>query len=213
VITHVFFDNDGILVDTEHLYFEASRRVLAARDIELREADYIQLFLRENRGLLHYADIYGWTTAELDELRRTRNAIYTDLLVREARVIDGVRDVLDRLYGRCRMAIVTSAYADHFELVHSRTNLLHYFDFVLKDGDYAASKPHPAPYLTALARSGAAPETCLVVEDSERGLAAATAAGLRCVIVPSRLTRGERFEGAWRVLDDIRELPGLIDEA
>jgi hypothetical protein len=33
------------------------------------------------------------------------------------------------------------------------------------------------------------------------------------VIVPSRLTRGERFEGAWRVLDDIRELPGLIDEA
>lgn len=210
MITHVFFDNDGILVDTEHLYFEASRQVLASCGIGLSEAQYVQLFLRENRGLLHFSDAHGWSADELAVLRATRNDIYADLLGREARVIDGVEEVLDLLHGRCRLAIVTSSYRRHFELIHARSGLLRYFDFVLADGDYAASKPHPAPYLTALSRAAAPADRCLVVEDSERGLASALAAGLRCVIVPSRLTRSQQFEGAWQVLNDIRELPDVI---
>jgi len=55
-----------------------------------------------------------------------------------------------------------------------------------------------------------AEEECIVVEDSERGLAAATAAGLRCVVVPSRLTSGRAFPGAYKVLQDIRELPAAL---
>jgi beta-phosphoglucomutase-like phosphatase (HAD superfamily) len=50
---------------------------------------------------------------------------------------------------------------------------------------------------------------CIVVEDSLRGLTAARAAGLRCVVVPSELTRGSDFSGADRVLES---LPDLIAE-
>jgi beta-phosphoglucomutase-like phosphatase (HAD superfamily) len=50
----------------------------------------------------------------------------------------------------------------------------------------------------------------MVIEDSERGLAAATAADLRCVVVPSRLTAGAEFRGAYRVLRNVRELPGIL---
>lgn len=100
---------------------------------------------------------------------------------------------------------------DHFNLIHARTGLLTYFDFALTDGDYAASKPDPAAYLAAVTRAGVDPSSCVVIEDSERGLASAVAAGLRCVVAPSRLTRGSRFDGAWRVLDDVRDVPQLLE--
>ncbi|MCC7043476.1 MAG: HAD family phosphatase [Acidobacteria bacterium] len=207
----VFFDNDGVLVDTEHLYMEASRAVLAERGIDLPQADYVELFMRQNRGLLHFADERGWSAGELMTTRARRNALYAAMLAREPLVLDGVVETLDALHGRARMAIVTSSRRDHFDIIHGRTGLLRYFDFALTDGDYPISKPDPAPYLTAVARAGVDPSLCLVVEDSERGLAAAVAAGLRAVIVPSRLTRGSRFDGAWRVLDDVRDVARVVE--
>lgn len=210
-VMFVFFDNDGVLVDTEHLYMEASRAVLAERGIDLPEADYVELFMRQNRGLLHFADSRAWSADQLREMRARRNELYAAMLAREPLVLDGVIETLDALHGRTRMAIVTSSRRDHFDIIHQRTGLLRYFDFALTDGDYPFSKPDPAPYLTAVARAGVDPSQCLVVEDSERGLAAAVAAGLRAVIVPSRLTRGASFDGAWRVLDDLRDVPRVIE--
>lgn len=207
----VFFDNDGVLVDTEHLYMEASRSVLAERGIALPVADYIELFMRQNRGLLHFADQCGWSAEELLEMRLRRNDLYAGMLVREPLTLDGVEETLQVLSSRTRMAIVTSSRRDHFDIIHRRTGLLRYFDFALTDGDYAISKPDPAPYLTAVKRAGVDPASCVVIEDSERGLASALAAGLRCAVVPSRLTRGSRFEGAWCVLDDVRDVPNLLD--
>ena len=64
------------------------------------------------------------------------------------------------------------------------------------------AKPAPEPYLRAVERLALAPERCLVVEDSERGLRAAKAAGLVCWVVPSELTRGGRFGDADAVLED-----------
>ncbi len=76
--------------------------------------------------------------------------------------------------------------------------------------DYGQSKPSPEPYLTAMQRNGLAAEECLVIEDSERGLRAALAAGLRCIVIPQGMTRGMDFTGALRQLDDIREVPALV---
>jgi HAD superfamily hydrolase (TIGR01509 family) len=210
-VTFVFFDNDGVLVDTEHLYMQASCEILAERGITLDEPEYVELFMRQNLGLLHYAEIHGWSSAELLDLRGRRNDRYAALLSRAPLVLDGVEATLARLQSRVRMAIVTSSRRDHFDLIHSRTGLLRYFDFALAAGDYTVSKPDPAPYLAALERAGVSPESSLAVEDSERGLVSALAAGLRCLIVPSRLTRGQRFEGAYRVLDDVREVPAVIE--
>jgi beta-phosphoglucomutase-like phosphatase (HAD superfamily) len=83
---------------------------------------------------------------------------------------------------------------------------LPYFHFVLTASDYTHSKPHPEPYLLAVERSGFRPEECLVIEDSERGLTAALAAGLRCIVVPNAFTRGSNFAGAYKVLESLTEL-------
>jgi HAD superfamily hydrolase (TIGR01509 family) len=108
------------------------------------------------------------------------------------------------------MGVVTSSRRDHFDLIHDQTGLLPYFDFVLTAGDYPRAKPYPDPYLAAVERSGVSTGACIAVEDSERGLEAATLAGVRCIVVPTALTRGGRFARAHRVLASVTEIPGIL---
>ncbi len=107
------------------------------------------------------------------------------------------------------MGIVTSSRRDHFDVIHGRTDLLKYFDFVLTSGDFKRSKPHPDPYLMAIERSGLQPDECIAIEDSERGLEAATLAGIRCIVIPTALTRGCDFASAHRVVSSVTDVPEL----
>jgi HAD superfamily hydrolase (TIGR01509 family) len=209
-IKAIFWDNDGVLVDTERLYFAATRQVLGEVGIELSLPDFIQLFMVGNTGLDALAG-KGLDAAAIDALRARRNALYSAMLAREELVIPGVRETLAALAPQCRMGIVTSSRKDHFEIIHRRSGLLRHIDFVLALGDYARSKPDPDPYLLAVERSGLPAEACLVVEDSERGLASALAAGLRCAIVPSDLTRGSRFDGAHVLLERVSDVISLVN--
>ena len=208
----ILWDNDGVLVDTEHLYLAATREVLLRQGIPLSDEDYHDLFLTRSRGILHFAEVHGWPEATLETIRRERNARYAGLLREQSCVLDGVEHVLAALHGRYAMGIVTSAQREHFDIIHATSGLLRYFDFVLASGDYSEPKPHPAPYLKAMERAGVAPHECLVIEDSERGLASAHAAGLRCAVVPSRLTAGRPFAAAHCVLGNIRELLSVVAE-
>jgi len=139
-------------------------------------------------------------------LRADRNRRYSDLLRNGIRVLDGVEDTLRQLQGKVLMGVVTNSRREHFELIRTTTGLLQYFDFVLTREDYGKSKPNPDPFLTAIIRNGLQPEHCIIVEDSERGFAAAKAAGIRCIMIPNSLTKGGDFSGAYRVLNNAGEV-------
>jgi HAD superfamily hydrolase (TIGR01509 family) len=206
----LLWDNDGVLVDTEPLYFRATREILAGVGIELDEARYIEISLRRGGSLLDLVQDRG--PAQVEQLRDARNARYAELLTSDLRVIDGVAECLEALHGRVPMAIVTSSLRSAFESIHRQTGLLGYFEFALTSGDYAAHKPHPEPYLSAAERLGVAPEECVVIEDTERGLQSATRAGMRCLVIPNSLTRGFEFQTAHAVLDSVRDVPAHVAE-
>jgi HAD superfamily hydrolase (TIGR01509 family) len=210
VIQAILWDNDGVLVDTEHLYFQANRDVLSTIGIDLSEEQYLDLFMVQGCGAWHLAEQRGLPPAEIERIRDERNALYTRLIRLEPRGLPGVEDVLAALHGKYAMGVVTSSRKDHFAVIHEATGFLKYFDFVVASGDYPRSKPAPDPYLRAIALSGVPPEACIAIEDSERGLAAATAAGLRCLVVPSRLTRRQTFAGAHRVLQGVGDVAALL---
>jgi HAD superfamily hydrolase (TIGR01509 family) len=209
MVKAILWDNDGVLVDTERLYFAASRQILATIGITLTREMYTDLFLIRGKGAWHLAEEKGLSRHELDRLRDERNALYGKMLLQERVIIEGAREVLDALYGRYTMGIVTSSRKDHFELIHRSSDLLKYFDFILTADDYTNFKPHPEPYVRAVERSGFSKDECLAVEDSERGLRSATGAGIRCFVVPTELTLGGDFSQADKVLTNIRE---ILDE-
>jgi HAD superfamily hydrolase (TIGR01509 family) len=199
----VLFDNDGVLVDTETLYFRATREALGEVGVALAEADYVELFLRQGRGAWHLAEAQGIDAATIDRLRQWRDDRYAALIDAGPVVIPGALAAVQRIAPGRRLAIVTSSMPEPFARAHARSGLLSYFELVLTREAYGQSKPHPEPYLTAVARLGVDPAACLVIEDSERGLIAAKAAGLACWVVPSPLTAAGCFDDADAVLLDL----------
>jgi|MudIll2142460700_1097286.scaffolds.fasta_scaffold45970_2 HAD superfamily hydrolase (TIGR01509 family) len=206
----ILWDNDGILVRSEDLYFEATREIMREVRVELTLETYRRYFLRESGGAWHLVREQGYDQPFVERLRVARNRLYSRLLTTRDIAVDGAGEVLRKLAGRFRMGIVTSSKREHFEIIHRRTGFLPYFDFVVGEGDYRRSKPDPEPYRTALERCGDRSEECLAIEDSERGLLAAKGAGLSCWVIPTALTAGSDFSRADRILGDIGRIPHLL---
>ncbi len=209
----ILWDNDGVLVDTEHLFYTANKELLNSYGLDLSEDDYFNWYLIRNIGSWHLFKTIGMSEEQLPEIRRRRSELYSRKLVEAENLgIEGIKPVLQSLHNKLPMGIVTSAYRQHFETIHARLDLLPFFDFVLTNEDYEESKPAPAPYLCGLNKLAVAAEQCLVIEDSPRGLAAARAAGIRCIILRHPLMKDYDFSGAYRVVDTIDELGKTIED-
>lgn len=209
----ILWDNDGVLVDTEHLFFQANREQFARFGIDLTERGFFDWYLADNCGAWHLLTEQGLDEAAVTAVRADRNLRYGQLLL-ETPIppIAGVDAMLADLAERLPMGVVTSSPGEHFDIIHHRLGLRRHFRFVLTAETYVNSKPSPEPYLLGLQHLALPAARCVVVEDSPRGLQAALAAGLRCIILRSALTRHYDFPGAWRIVDSIAQLHAVLLE-
>ncbi len=209
----ILWDNDGVLVDTEELYFLCNRDFYRELGLELSEQQFFQCFLLDNIGAWHLLP-QRLSETDIKPLRQERNRRYAAMLQQlQIQPVPGISSLLSQLNSRYRHAIVTSAHRQHFELIHQHSNLLQHFDFVLTGDEVQNGKPHPEPYLRGLSQSGRQPSDVIVVEDSPRGLQAAIAAGLRCVVIKHRFCAGFAFQGAWQVVDTVAQLQQCLMDA
>src|SRR5262245_7937742 len=147
----LLWDHDGVLVDTERWYFEATREVMRGIGIDLSQETYLR-FMATGGSSWDLARAAGHSDARVRELREHRNDIYQEHLRTKDIEIDGVAEVLEELGTRHRMAIVTTARRVDFDTIHGRRDLVRHFEFVLTVEDYPRAKPHPDPYLAGVER-------------------------------------------------------------
>src|SRR5436305_13866051 len=76
----ILWDNDGVLVDTERWYFQATREVFAGVGIDLTVELYFEYFLSRSRGTSKLASAHGLSEADIAELQRARNERYPQML-------------------------------------------------------------------------------------------------------------------------------------
>lgn len=207
--TQILFDNDGVLVDTEHWYYTASAEILNSKGFHLSPDRYRDIMIAGESAFL-IAEEAGVPISETDQWRVLRNNLYQHYLKTEDIAIPGVQEVLAELSDRYRMGIVTSALRCDFELIHASRGIVEYMDFVLCSGDYPRAKPHPEPYLLGLERMGGSKHETIIVEDSQRGLRSAVAAGIECVIVHNRFTQSHDFSTATHRIQTLNELVTLL---
>ena len=205
----ILWDNDGVLVNTEALYYEACRRTLANEGTELSREMYVRISMTEGRSVFDLIDL---DRDERARLRSDRDKVYMGLLSSRDLTLPGVRETLEGLDGRLRMSVVTSSHRAPFDLIHSSTGLMRFFESALVREDFTLSTPDPEPYLKGLELLGLDASSCLAIEDSARGLASARAAGLKCIVVPNTLTQDGDFSEAYAVLDDIRDVIPAVEK-
>ena len=209
----ILWDNDGVLVDTERWYFQATQEVFAGVGIDLTVEHYFEYFLSRSKGTSKFGSAHGLSEADIAALQDARNERYLQALGQDSITMTGVRETLELLRPHFVMGIVTSSRRQHFETMHRRTGLLDLVDFAITHEDYQRSKPAPDPYLAAVARSGLPAGRCLAIEDAPRGLIAARAAALDCWVIPTELTRQAPFSDATRVLNRIADVAALLLDA
>jgi beta-phosphoglucomutase-like phosphatase (HAD superfamily) len=107
MITHLLFDHDGVLVDTEKWYFEATREALARLGVIMTFEDYKQ-HLVDGTSNWARAARKGATDAEIDVARAWRDDRYQYYLQREDIDIPGVAELLDELVQHFQMAVIST---------------------------------------------------------------------------------------------------------
>jgi beta-phosphoglucomutase-like phosphatase (HAD superfamily) len=142
-----------------------------------------------------------------------RRGIMVDLLADGIRYVPGALDFVQRTAAAVAVCVATSMDADLLEVVTSKTSLRATFPGpVFSPADVGGvAKPAPDLFLFAAAALGAGPAHCLVIEDSPHGIAAARAAGIRCIALctthrPDRLCDADLVCASW---NDVPRSPGL----
>jgi HAD superfamily hydrolase (TIGR01509 family) len=211
LIEAVLFDNDGVLVDTEFAFFEVTRDSFSGEGVVLTPGHWAVTYLGKGQTSREIAKDLGIRPDRIDSLVDERNRIWKNRMESGISLRPKVRETLQTLSGRVRMAVVTGSPRDQFDEVHRFTDLGKFFETVLTSEDYERSKPHPDAYEAALREMGLHAGRCIAVEDSPRGLSAALSAGLRCILVPTELTELSMCRGATFTAEDISGLIPVID--
>ncbi len=206
---YLLFDNDGVLIETEVHYFKANVKSLAEIGVELSFDVYMEIMARGGTAW-EVAKEQGFSQAVIDRQRAIRDIYYQEFIQEENIEIDGVLEVLEELSKTYKMGVVTTSRRVDFDLVHSKRGIVKYMDFTLCVEEYPRSKPHADPYLAGMKMFNATREECLVIEDSQRGLNAAIAAEIECVVVANEFTATHDLSKATFKIQSIKELPQLL---
>lgn len=199
----IFFDNDGVLVDTELLFFEATSETFEELNEKFTREDYIKYSLTEGKSPFYNNPNFSFSEENISDFRDRRNMKYNSLLRRKLRIFPDAGEVLYDLSQHFSLALVSSSLQSHLDEIHRQTGFVPLFQFIKSADMVERTKPHPDLYLAAIESSGAEPSEILVVEDSERGLNAAKNAGLKCVVIPNELTRDQNFSSADAIFENL----------
>ncbi len=178
------FDCDGTVADSMPLHYIAWKKALGEWGCEFDEELFyawggmpivkIISTLNEKRGL----------SMPVERVAVRKESLYYELLPR----LQAVPEVLEHIeaqHGRIPFAVVSGSTRESVTASLTSLKLLDKFDALVCAGDYQKSKPDPEAFLLAAAKLGVEPDACLVFEDTEMGIQAATAGGMASVKVPA----------------------------
>lgn len=185
-ISGVVFDMDGLLLDTERLYRRLFQQLVREQGHALSDEGY-------GRMVGHRIDISKQVLAEEIGSREPVDAIFDELEARYHNAIahhevparPGARELITflREHG-VPLALATSTYRHLTDAKLRNTGLADAFAVTVCGDEVSRGKPHPDPYLNAVAGLGIEPQQALALEDSPTGLTAAHSAGLHTVLIP-----------------------------
>jgi beta-phosphoglucomutase len=219
VIRAAIFDFDELLINLQTLHFAADRAALADLGYEYNALpDAIRLEgsgRRISELLMEMRAHFGITdTAEAMMARRQAHFLAALRDVPELPAMPGALAAIDALHAAgYPLAVASSGIREYITLVLNRLGIADRFAVIVTGADVTHGKPHPEPYLVAAARLGLPPAQCVVFEDAAVGVAAAKAAGMRCIAVPNPdATRAQDLSAADLVLPSLTQfIPDLLN--
>jgi HAD superfamily hydrolase (TIGR01509 family) len=202
-IQALIFDMDGLMIDSERLYFEAEREIAAAHGKVVEDATLWKMMGRKPlESMRLFVEELGIRQRAEDLLRR-RDGLMREKLARDLKPMPGLEHILERFHAKLRLAVATGAQREFLDITLDSLKIREKFDVLQTSDGIARGKPDPEIYLAACEKLGLAPAACVVLEDAENGVRAGRAAGCHVIAVPSEYSRAHDFSDAHFIAPDL----------
>jgi len=185
------FDCDGTIADSMPLHYKAWKSALAEYGGTYDEDLFYSWGGKPVRKIIADLNEMQGLNMPVDVLAARKETFYHAQLP-ELKGIPDVIEHIEAMHGRIPFAVVSGSRRQTVVGSLTALNLLDKFDILVCAEDYTRGKPSPEGFLLGASKLGVAPQHCLVFEDTELGIQAATAAGMQSVLVAQ----------------PVRELPG-----
>ena len=203
------FDMDGTLTDNMHFHHEAWMKFIALKklgiDAETFERDYHKGTLIEvmARFFPHLT-----TEAELRAVGNEKEALYRKIYAPHITPIAGLLGFFEQLKTQnCPIGLATMGDQNNIDLTLKGLGIEEYFHSTTGGDQVTKGKPHPEIFLRAAEKIGIDPKDCLAFEDTQSGIRAAQAAGMKVVGISTQFSQEKLLElGCVAALNNFKNL-------
>lgn len=209
MIKAVIFDMDGVIIDSEPIQSKSLEGLLKY---------YNKTPQYNNQGLLHEVGVSGDKSYmkfkntydipdDIPTLREKRRKIYENLLQEKLASMPGVTNLIKRLKKEnFKIALASNRFIEHVFLILDNLNIRSSFEAIVGPSETIKHKPSPDIYIETAKVLNIQPAECVVIEDSETGVMAGVAAGMKVIVVPNKYTTHQDFSKADRIINSLNEI-------
>jgi beta-phosphoglucomutase-like phosphatase (HAD superfamily) len=212
-ISTIIFDMDGVLIDSEPIHLQIEQQQFRDLGLVLSPAEHLRYVgTSANNMWQQLNERYHLQTSVADRVAEGSARFLAHLRQHRAEVrpVAGVSELIAKLLALGKqLVLASSAPRQNIELVLEVLGLAACFPVRVSGQELPLSKPHPEIFLRAAQLAGATPAQCTVIEDAANGVAAAKAAGMRCLAYRNPHSGPQDLAQADRIVDRLG--PELAD--
>lgn len=181
----VLWDLDGTLVDSEEYHWRSWKETLDREGVHITYQDFLASFGQRNDAIIPRWLGEDAHVEDIERIGDAKESLYREFVRLEGLApLPGAAEWVERLHLQgWRQAIASSAPRANVDAVLDALGLRRWFQATVSAEDVTAGKPDPQVFLVAASRVGAAPDSCIVVEDARAGIEAARLAGMKSIAV------------------------------
>lgn len=204
-IQTIVFDMDGIIIDSEPIHMKIEQELFHELGLEITTEEHWQYVGTSAREMWEDVTDRYQLSVSSNEILAKKQRRYLEHLSNTEKLnpVQGVKALIQHLYKNGKnLVLASSATREEIDLVLERLNLTTYFPFTISGAELEQSKPDPMIFLKASRLSKTTPGQCCVIEDSENGVRAAKAAGMKCIGFRNPHSGNQDLSEADMILDD-----------
>lgn len=215
MIKAIIFDMDGLLIDSEPIWFRAKQELMKTLNLEWTHEDqiatmgvptqfWIDYLYKKVNGILTKDELLHGVTDRMINLYKKG----------EIELMPGVKEALKLAKENYKVGLATGSYKQLMEISLDVNNWRNIFDVILSSDDLERGKPFPDIYLEVMKRLNVRPKESVVLEDSRDGIKAGVAAGANVIAIPSKEVEVPKdvLDSAAFVIDSLNEFPEVLNK-
>lgn len=211
MIKAVIFDFDGLLVDTEYLWYQIYCELLQENFGYSLSIETFNLGVGSSNGeLFKYISEESGLTVDTEQIRENGARIFSEKS-KNLGLMNGVYELLSILHSKgIRMVIATSSPYKRPTSILEKLGVLDMFEFIVSKEHVQHTKPSPDLFIQAFEKLGLPKEQVVILEDSVNGVIAANRAGIKVLAIPNSITKNSNFPSKTEIMRSILDVLDII---